>query len=144
MAPIEIQLVDLNNAAKLIPENTPVVMINLIKFKPQTTYPEGTPYTAMSGEEAYATHYVSAFFEFFKSKAEGSEPPFKVLFSGKPQTNLVAQPYGGKETWDRVAILWYPDFATFRLWVESKEYKEGPLIHRLASLEDYRLYAAIE
>lgn len=143
MATTEIHLADLSIAAKSIPPSDPVVMINLIKFKPQTTYPEGSPHTTVSGEEAYLTRYVPAFFEFVASISEGSEPLMKPLWFGKPQANLIAEPHGGKESWDRVGIIWYPNFATFRRWVESKEYQEGPLQHRLAALEDYRLYASI-
>lgn len=144
MSPTEIRLIDLAEAAKSLPENVPVVMINLIKFKPRTTYPEGSPFTAMSGEEAYVTRYGGAFLEFAASHSNGSEPLFKPLYSGKPQANFVARPHGGNETWDRVGVIWYPNFAAFRKWVDSKEYEEKALPHRLACIEDYRLYATTQ
>ncbi|KEF53085.1 uncharacterized protein A1O9_10993 [Exophiala aquamarina CBS 119918] len=143
MSTTEIHLIDLSVAEKSIPSGVPVVMINLIKFKPQTTYPAGSPFTQVSGEEAYTTRYVTAFMKFVASVSEeGSEPLMKPLWFGVPQANLVAKPHGGNETWDRVGIIWYPNFETFRRWVDSKEYADGPLHHRLASLEDYRLYAS--
>jgi len=142
MSTTEIRLINLSEAAKSIPSDVPVVMINLIKFKPQTTYPAGSPFTQISGEEAYMTRYVAAFMKFVASiSEEGAEPLMKPLWFGPSHENLVAQPHGGNETWDRVGIIWYPNFATFRRWVESEEYAEGPLQTRLASLEDYRLYA---
>lgn len=154
MAPIEIHLTDLAVAAKSIPENTPVVMINLIKFKPQTTYPEGSPHSPLSGQEAYLTRYGGAFFQLSASMSSSSSSdsdesekhiePVKPLFLGKPQANLIAEPYGGKEVWDMVGIIWYPNFATFRTLLESNEYQEQALPHRLASIEEYRLYVATE
>ncbi len=145
MAPIEIHLVDLGVAEKSIPENTPVVMINLIKFKPQTTYPKGSPHSTLSGQEAYLTRYGGAFFQLSASMSSDSEQPtVKPLFLGKPQANLIAEPYGGKDIWDMVGIIWYPNFAAFRKLLESKDYQEQALPHRLASIEEYRLYAATE
>lgn len=144
MSTTEIRLVDLAEAAKSLPENKPIVMINLIKFKPRTTYPEGSPFSEMPAEEAYVTRYGGAFFEFAKRHSNSAEPLFKALWQGKPQANFVAPPHGGNETWDRVGIIWYPNFAAFRKWVDSKEYEEKALPHRLACLEDYRLYATIE
>lgn len=143
MSPVEIHLIDLSVAAKQIPADKPVVMINLLKFKAVTTYPEGSPHSPCSGEEAYLTRYVTAFSKFNES-VNPDEPNYKVLWLGRPQANMVAPPSGGKEIWDRVGIIWYPNFATFTRWVGSKEYQEGPLIHRLAALEDYRLYATTE
>jgi hypothetical protein len=146
MSSTEVHLIDLAAAAKALPEDEPIVMINLIKFKPRTTYPEGSPFPEMSGQEAYITRYGGAFRDFAVANSEGeaSEPPFKILWTGKPQINIVAPPHDGGDEWDFVGVIWYPRFANFRKWLDSEEYKEKALPHRLASIESYRLFATVE
>jgi hypothetical protein len=151
MTTTEVHLIDLAGAAAALPSDQPIVMLNLIKFKPRTTYPADSPFPEMSGQEAYITHYGGAFKEFAlansKGKGEGegepAEPPFKVLWTGKPQLNIVAPPHDGGEEWDFVGVIWYPRFAEFRRWLDSEEYREKALPHRLASIEKYRLFATV-
>jgi hypothetical protein len=140
----EIRLNDLSVAAKSLPEDAPIVMINLIKFKPRTTYPEGSTFTEMSGEEAYITRYGGAFRDFAEANSGNSAPSIKPLWLGKPQVNLVMPPHGGTEVWDFVGIVWYSKYSEFTKWVGSEEYAKKALPHRLACLEDYRLYATTE
>lgn len=143
MAATKINLVDLDTAAKSIPADVPVAMLNLLKFKTQATYPEGSAHTNISGEQAYLTRYIPGIMEITSAWGEDSGASMKPLWVGKLQANMLAEPFNGKDDWDRIGIIWYPNFAAFRKLVESKEYAAGPLQHRHAALEDYRLYATV-
>ncbi|KAJ9624306.1 hypothetical protein H2204_010862 [Knufia peltigerae] len=144
MGLVEIKLVDLAETAKSIAADKPVVMVNLIKFKEQATYPEGSPHTSIPGHEAYYSRYIANFSRISTSMASNPEDKFKPLFLGNIQANIIAKPYGGDETFDMVGIIHYPNFAAFRKVIECEEYKETALPHRLAAIEDYRLYLATE
>ncbi|KIW11610.1 hypothetical protein PV08_10912 [Exophiala spinifera] len=144
MGLVEIKLVDLAEPARLLPEDKPVVLVNLIKFKAQATYPEGSPHTAIPGREAYYTRYVATFSEISASLASTPDDKFKPLYLGNVVANMLAKPYGGDESFDMVGIIQYRNFGAFRKVIESKEYEERALPHRLASIEDYRLYVATE
>lgn len=143
MAATEIDLIDLDTAAKLIPADVPIAMINLLKFRPQTVYPEGSPDTNIPGEEAYLTRYVASIRKITAAWGEDSGAAMKPLWLGKFQANMLAGPFDGNEAWDRVGIVWYTNFAAFRKLVESEEYAAGPLKHRHAALEDWRLFATV-
>ncbi len=54
---------------------------------------------------------------------------------------LLAAP--ADEHWDIIALVQYPDYATFRKISESKSYLEDAEPHRLAALEDLRLIATL-
>ncbi|KAL6252781.1 hypothetical protein RBB50_000500 [Rhinocladiella similis] len=144
MGLVEIKLVDLAGPAKSLPEDKPVVLVNLIKFKAQATYPEGSPHTPIPGREAYYTRYIANFSRISASLASRPEDQFKPLYLGNVEANMIAKPYGGDETFDMVGIIQYPNFGVFRRVIESDEYEEKALPHRLASIEDYRLYVATE
>ncbi|KAI1620664.1 hypothetical protein EDD37DRAFT_164263 [Exophiala viscosa] len=142
MSAIEIHVTDLAVAAKSIPENTPVVMVNLIRFKTETTYPKHSDHSPTSGKEAYLGRYVPAWGAISASVA-GSDDAVKPLFLGTPHASLLAGPFG-KEMWDLVRVIAYPNFEAFKKVLESKQYEDTALPHRLASIEDWRLYATTQ
>ncbi|KIV82353.1 hypothetical protein PV11_04472 [Exophiala sideris] len=142
MSVTEIQVTDLSVAAKGIPEDTPVVMVNLLRFKTETTYPKHLDHAPSTGREAYLGRYVPAWSAICASVA-GSDDAIKPLFLGKPHASLLAGPFGA-EMWDVVGVITYPSFRAFREVLESKQYQDTALPHRLASLEDWRLYATTE
>lgn len=133
MKAIEIDPNNMLAAAAAIPENTPVLMLNLLRFKEQATYEKEMP--PCSGYEAYMQGYVP---EFSKIATDAG---FKPFFLGTPLANLVVP---ANETWDFVGLIEYPNFAAFRSVIESPAYKANALHHRLAALEDWRLIVTVK
>jgi uncharacterized protein (DUF1330 family) len=97
----------------------PIVMVNLLKFKPD------------GGAESYRKYY------------EGT----KELMMGKAITRAVYRGDGlmtviGGEEWDEIALYEYPSIETFIEMNRNKEYRE--LVHyRTDALLDSRLYCTI-
>lgn len=122
----------LQMASRTLPDNSPVYMLNLLRYKEYADYNNAAGPSPCSGREIYMHRYVREFNRI--AAADG----VKVLFLGSVGISLVA-PDG--EHWDDVAIVEYPDFPTFRRIVESPEYVMDAEPHRLAALEDWRLIA---
>ncbi len=104
-----------------LPADTPVVMLNLLKFK------EAVPETGLSGAATYA-EYMKASNPFFeRAKAE-------ILFLGRPQRTLI----GPEEdvSWDKILLIKYPTVADFLGMVKAEGY---PVNLRNQALEDSRL-----
>jgi uncharacterized protein (DUF1330 family) len=101
-----------------LPDETPVVMVNLLKFKPN------------GGEAEYAKY------------ATGVEPILKklgakILFSGKCQFCLI-----GHADWDMVALVEYPRKKTLVQMAMSPEYR-AIHHHREAGLQGQVNYAVV-
>jgi uncharacterized protein (DUF1330 family) len=109
-----------------LPEDRPVVMLNLLRFREQATYED--PHEACSGREAYKRYSQTSLQTI--AAVGGS-----VIFSGKTHPSLVA-PAG--ETWHQVFLVRYPSPAAFRTMLAMPEYQAG-LRHRTAALADSRL-----
>ena len=122
-------------AADRIPEDAPVFMLNLLRYKEQADYGEQTNLAPCSGREAYFQRYLPAFNKIASS--EGVEG-IKVFYVGSVTARLVAP---SDEKWDDVAIVEYPNFAAFRRVSESPQYATEADTHRRAALEDWRLIA---
>jgi hypothetical protein len=120
-----------------IPRNTPFVMLNLLHFKDKADYGDRKDIASCSGQEAYLERYVSAFNKVAKTE---NITGIKINYIGSV-AGLLAAPAG--ERWDIIALVQYPDFATFRKVSESKSYREDAEPHRLAALEDFRLIATV-
>ncbi len=97
----------------------PVIMVNLLKFKPD------------GGKEMYQKYY------------EGTME----LMMGKAITRMVyrgegLQPVIGDEEWDEIALYEYPSIQVFLEMVQDKDYQK--VIHlRTDSLLDSRLFCTI-
>ena len=96
----------------------PVVMLNLLKFKPSAEGEEGT------GAEAYA-RYGSAVTKLIEERGG------RVLWSGRPQAVLIG---GASDEWDAVAIVQYPSPRTLFDMAASVEYQRIHK-HREAGLQ---------
>lgn len=120
-----------SDALNSIPADTPVVMLNLLKFRGQANYQDGTP--ACSGKEAYNTYSKQAFQHLQNIGAE-------VIWWGDAQASLIA-PDG--EEWDEVLMVRYPSIQKFVEMVMNPEYQKLST-HRTAALENARLIANIE
>ena len=97
----------------------PVVMVNLLKFKPN------------GGEESYRKYYEAT----------------KELMFGKSITRAVYRGTGlmpviGPEEWDAIALYEYPSIDAFIDMNRNKAYQD--VVHyRTEALEDSRLYCTI-
>ena len=125
------------NAQDKIPGNTSFVMLNLLQFRKQADYGDRKDIMACSGQEAYLERYIPAFNKVAKDENITS---IKIDYVGSV-AGLLAGP--ADEQWDIVALVRYPDFATFRKVSESKAYLKDAEPHRLAALEDLRLIATV-
>lgn len=104
-----------------LPMDTPVVMLNLLKFK------EKVSETGLSGEASYKEYMKAATPFFAKANAE-------VLFMGKPETMLIGPENEG--LWDKVLLVKYDTIAGFLGMVQAEGY---PSHLRANALEDSRL-----
>ncbi|HTT76121.1 MAG TPA: DUF1330 domain-containing protein [Candidatus Binataceae bacterium] len=96
----------------------PVVMLNLLKFRPLARDEEGT------GAQAYA-RYGAAVVKLIEARGG------KVLWSGRPEAVLIG---GAADEWDAVALVQYPNPQTFLEMTASSEYQQIHR-HREAGLE---------
>ena len=120
-----------SKALKTIPADTPVVMLNLLKFRQQAQYDDASQ--TCTGKEAYATYSKGAFEHLQETGAE-------VIFWGDAQAAVIA-PEG--EEWDEVLMVRYPSIQKFVEMVTNPEY-QALSKHRTAALENARLIANIE
>ena len=104
------------DALAALPDDGPVVMLNLLRFKPD------------GGAKAYA-QYSRDFLELL------AEAGGRLLYTGKAEQSLV-----GKDEWHHVALVEYPNRRAFLDTMQSEAYKR---IHhnREAGLADTVLYA---
>lgn len=104
-----------------LPMDTPVVMMNLLKFK------DWVSETGLSGEASYKEYMRQAAPFFAKADAE-------VLFMGKPQTMLIGPE--DEDLWDKMLLIKYNTIAGFLDMVKAEGY---PSNLRALSLKDSRL-----
>lgn len=113
-----------------LPADTPVVMLNLLRFKAVASYKSGP--ADYSGREAYRRYSDVA----LKKLAEiGAQ----VLYLGAAQGELIAPP---EEHWDEVLLVRYPSVQAFIGMLAMPDYREATK-HRTAALEDSRLVATL-
>lgn len=117
-------------AASAIPADSPIYLVNLLRYRDQADYGEPATAAPCSGREAYFQRYVPAFANV--TKGDGIKP----FWIGKVLAQLVAPP---GEHWDDVAIVEYPSFAVFQRMIESPAYRAEAEPHRRAALADWRL-----
>lgn len=104
-----------------LPMDTPVVMLNLLKFE------DAVPETGLSGEESYKVYMKHAMPFFAKANAE-------VLYMGKPQTMLIGPE--NEALWDKILLIKYKSIADFLGMVKAEGY---PAHLRSQALSDSRL-----
>lgn len=127
-------------ATRVVPEASPVVMVNLLRYREVADYggspaPERGPVAVgASGREAYADGYLPA----FGAVAAEVGVELEVLYYGQAHAALVAPP---AERWDDVVLVRYPSLASFRRIVGGPAYAQQANHHRLAALADWRLLA---
>jgi uncharacterized protein (DUF1330 family) len=109
------------------PDDGPVVMLNLLKFKARADDGEGT------GAEAYS-RYGDAVVEMVEARGG------RVLWMGRADQILIGDP---SEDWDSVALVQYPSRKAFIEMTTSDDYEKAHE-HREAGLERTVLIACTE
>jgi uncharacterized protein (DUF1330 family) len=117
-------------AFKNLPRDTPIEMINLLRYRAQAAYPADHPDVArdLTGADAYRAY----------SRASG--PIFArvggtIVWSGTPTLVLIGP---ADEQWDAAFIARYPSAAAFLEMVSDPIYRQA-VIHRQAAIETSRL-----
>ena len=113
-------------AFRALPDDGPIHMLNLVKFRERAAYPDGRD---VSGAEAY------------KAYARESGPVFRGLggrqvWIGKPEMMLIGPQ--DAEQWDIAFIAEYPNVQAFVAMLRDPAYREA-VKHRQAAVEDSRL-----
>lgn len=115
---------------KSLPRDTPIHMLNLIKFRDRAEYPAGHPNhgKGLTGREAYAI-YSEAF------QALVADDGAAMVWSA-PLECTVTGPAG---EWDEAFVMGYPDSGAFMAMVKNPRYVAEALPHRTAAVADSRL-----
>jgi len=118
------------DAFKALPRDTPIHMLNLVRFRDQAAYPAGHPLAGrdLTGAEAYANY------------AEDSGPVFQrvggsIVWRATMEAMLIG-PDG--EYWDAIFVAEYPDSGAFLEMVTDPVYREA-VVHRQAAVDTSRL-----
>lgn len=109
-------------------QRTPIVMINLLRFRERAEYPDDFDAEPCSGREAYARYGAAA-----------AGPLAKV--GGTPiwGAEVLAEVIGPEgERWDQAFLVRYPSRGAFKAMATDPEYL-GIVPHRTAALSDSRL-----
>jgi uncharacterized protein (DUF1330 family) len=113
-----------------LPDDEPVIMLNMLRFREHAAYPEGSTAAPCSGREAY-TRYGAVAAEHVR--AVGGHP----VWMGLPQLTLIGP---SDETWDQVLLVQYPSRKAFLTMASNPAYL-ACAEHRTAALADSRLVA---
>lgn len=111
-----------------MPSGVPILMLNLLRYNAQATYPPGSPHSPCSGREAYARYSRVA---LTKVQAGGGA----VELRAKAHATLIAPP---EEEWDDLRLVSYPSKEAFLAMLSDREY-QAAAEHRSAALADSRL-----
>jgi len=110
---------------KNLPRNTPIMMLNLIRFKAQASYEDGREISGRAAYEIYGEQSAPIF-----SKLGG-----EIIWRGEPQSVLIGPQ---DEHWDMAFIARYPNASAFLAMVTDPDYKLL-VKHRQAAVADSRL-----
>jgi len=115
---------------KALPRDTPLHMLNLIRFKDFATYSADHPNhgKGLTGREAYAIYR-----EAFQAIVAGSGAG---MVWEAPMECVVTGPEG---EWDEAFVMGYPDAGAFFAMVKDEAYVRDALPHRTAAVADSRL-----
>lgn len=117
-------------AFKALPRDTPIHMLNLVRFRDKAAYPAEHPLAGqdLTGAEAYANY------------GRDSGPVFQrvggsIVWRGTMEAMLIG-PDG--EKWDAIFVAEYPNSGAFLEMVTDPIYREA-VVHRQAAVETSRL-----
>ncbi len=115
---------------KSLPRDTPIQMLNLIKFRDLAEYPPDHPNhgKGLTGREAYAI-YGKAFQALVADDGAAMiwQPPLECVVTGPA------------DEWDEAFVMGYPNSGAFMAMVKNPRYVAEALPHRTAAVADSRL-----
>jgi hypothetical protein len=115
---------------KDLPRNTPIHMLNLVKFRELAIYPpdHANHGAGLTGREAYAI-YARGFQDLMRQDGAAMvwQAPMECVVTGPPGE------------WDEAFVMGYPDSATFMAMVRNEVYIRDVVPHRTAAVADSRL-----
>ena len=123
-------------ALRAVPQDAPVLMINLLRFNKVAEYAAGDPESGaapVSGETAYG-RYAAETLEIVLA-AGGSQD-----WIGKPMLTVIGP---GDEAWDHAFVARYPSSRAFMDMVKNPDYQRA-VRHRNAATADSRLICCAE
>lgn len=109
------------------PDDGPITMVNLLKFRAQARYDDGEE-PPCSGREAYG-RYKEAFTE-----TVGAVSRAEVVFQGPLKQVFIGVAGQPEADWDEVLVVRYPSRRHFLAMMADPTYREA-LRHRYAGLE---------
>ena len=121
---------ELENFREVYPADTPVDMLNLLRFREHAEYPPDFEAEPCSGAEAF-TRYGGAVTPLLASRGAES------IWQGR-QVAMIIGP--DDKDWQLAVIVRYPSASAFVDMTSSEEY-QAIVVHRTAALEDSRLIA---
>lgn len=115
---------------KSLPRDTPIQMLNLVRFKDKATYPADHPLakSKLTGAEAYQT-YGNETGPILKSVGG------TIVWRGAYETVLIGP---SDEAWDAMFIVQYPNSGAFLAMVTNPEYQKA-VVHRQSAVLTSRL-----
>jgi uncharacterized protein (DUF1330 family) len=118
------------DAFKALPRNTPLNMLNLVRYRDLAAYPEGHSHAGrnLTGAEAYAEYGRTSGPIF--SRVGG-----RTIWRGRMEA-IVTGPTD--EHWDAAFIAFYPSAGAFLAMVTDADYKLA-VVHRQAAVLTSRL-----
>lgn len=117
-------------AFKDLPRDTPINMLNLLRYRERAEYPAGHEHAGKgwSGRRAYEEYGITSGPIFRKLGGQ-------ILWRGRFET-MVTGPEG--ESWDDGFIAQYPNAGAFFAMIKDPDYQRA-VVHRTAALIDSRL-----
>ena len=115
---------------KALPRDTPIHMLNLVRFKALADYPEGHPLAGkgLTGEQAYREYMRTI--RPVLDRAGG-----QIVWAGGFEA-VVTGP--AEWLWDETFVMAYPNAAAFMGMVKDPDYAPV-VVHRQAAVADSRL-----
>lgn len=115
---------------KSLPRDTPIQMLNLIKFRELADYPAGHPShgKGLTGREAYAL-YKAGITPIIAASGGG------MVWQGTLECTVT----GPADEWDDAFVMGYPSSAAFMAMVKDAHYIAEVVPHRTAAVADSRL-----
>ena len=96
--------------------DSPVVMLNLLKFRERANYPAGSPHAPCSGAEAYS-RYQTAFVE-----TVGDVSHAEVVWEGQVDRTFIGD---ATQDWDKCLLVRYPSRQHFLAMMANAAYREA-------------------
>lgn len=123
----------LQQFAERMPAGTPILMLNLLRFRDQAGYADDPTQTPCSGREAYARYSRTAL-----TKVRGVGGSVQLMAAA--HVALIAPQ---EEAWDEMLLVRYPSPEAFLTMLADPEYRAATP-HRTAALADSRLIGCTE